>query len=289
MKTVNWPARAGLAAYLQQYPVLFSGVAWWHLLLGTIALINVALWSLSAAAVTGAEALGHSGATAAWHLQLLLSAAYMLGCAYRSVFLVFDIPRTVLIDSRLSNVVVGRSVATLAELCFATQWALMLHRAALLSGSVFGVEVSLAIVPIIVLAEVVSWHSVLTTDQRGHMAENSLWGITAILVVASMLVIGPDRLAHLYPGLIAWCVGGVAYALFIFFFDVPMYWSRWRADERNGRRYLTLAQGFREVYQRRVVSYRWQTWKGEVLWMTLYFSLGVWSSISLVYAAIAFS
>jgi hypothetical protein len=120
------------------------------------------------------------------------------------------------------------------------------------------------------------------------MAENSTWGVTAILVVVSMLMIGPARLAHLYPGLIAWCVGGVVYALFIFFMDVPMYWSRWKTDEKNGHRYLGIAEGLRDVRQRRIVSYQWETWKGEVLWMTLYFSLGVWSSISLVYASIAF-
>jgi hypothetical protein len=65
-----------------------------------------------------------------------------------------------------------------------------------------------------------------------------------------------------------------------------MYWSRWRLDRSAGRRYLSISQGIADVSTRRVVSHRWEDWKTEMLWMSLYFSLGVWSSISLVYASI---
>jgi hypothetical protein len=32
-----------------------------------------------------------------------------------------------------------------------------------------------------------------------------------------------------------------------------------------------------------VVSYRWEDWKSEIPWMTLYFSVAVWISIALVH------
>jgi hypothetical protein len=35
------------------------------------------------------------------------------------------------------------------------------------------------------------------------------------------------------------------------------------------------------------VSYRWEDWKDEVLWMSLYFTIAVWISISLIYASAA--
>ncbi|MBV8308015.1 MAG: hypothetical protein JO274_11090, partial [Gammaproteobacteria bacterium] len=117
------------------------------------------------------------------YLQLLLSALYVGGCAFRSVLPVIDIPRIVLVDSRLSSVLVGRSIATLAELSFAAQWALVLHRAAQLGESPLVLAMSMAIVPMIVLAEVFSWYAVLTTNQRAHAAENSLWGLAAAVVV----------------------------------------------------------------------------------------------------------
>ena len=257
-------------------------VAWWHTLLRANAVLNIALWSLAAAAVTRAQASIPD--TDAANVQLLLSAVYVAGCAYRSFLPVIDIPRLVLVDSRLSSVLVGRSVATLAELCFAAQWALILHRAAVLVASPFALAVSLTVVPLIVLAEICSWYAVLTTGQRAHAAENSLWGLAAALVVIGMLVIEPHRLAALYPATI---VGGAAYVGFIFIYDVPMYWSRWRADQASGHRYLSIADGLIDVSRRWTVSYRWKDWRNEVPWMSLYFTFGVWSSIWLVYASLA--
>jgi hypothetical protein len=261
-------------------------VARWHALLCTLAVLNLTLWSLSAFAVIRGHA-GIDGSDALSRVQLLLSAVYVVGCAFRSILPVYDIPRIVLVDSRLSSVAVGRSVATVAELCFAAQWALMLHHRAAWSHNDFGQAVALTLVPLIVLAEVFSWHAVLTTEQRGHVFENSIWGLSAALIVASLLMIGPHRIANLSAPVIAWCIGGTAYVAFIFFFDVPMYWSRWCTDQARGRRYLTLSQGARDVSRRWAVSYRWEDWKGEVMWMSLYFSVGVWSSISLVYSSIA--
>jgi hypothetical protein len=249
--------------------------------------VNLALWSLSALAATRGAARLYAETDIAWRIQLVLSAVYVFGCAFRAVLPVYDIPRIVLVDSRLSSVAIGRSVATVAELCFATQWALILHRVAFLSGSPFGQAVSLAIVPIIVLAELCSWYAVLTTAQWAHIIENSIWGLSAALLVSGLLTIGAHRLADLYPPAIAWAIGAGAYVMFMFCLDVPMYWSRWLADHRSGRRYLSIAQGAIDVCRRRVVSYRWTDWKSEVLWMSLYFTLGVWSSISLVYASMA--
>src|SRR5262252_1669378 len=103
------------------------GVAWWHTSLRRIAVLNVALWLLSALAVTREHASIPGETDAASYLQLLLSAGYVAGCAFRSFLPVVDIPRIVLVDSRLSSVLVGRSVATVAEVCFAAQWALVLH------------------------------------------------------------------------------------------------------------------------------------------------------------------
>ncbi len=262
-------------------------VARWHALLRANTVLSLALWALSALAVTRAGAPLDHETDFACPMQLLLSAGYVFACAFRSWLPVYDIPRIVIVDSRLSSVIVGRSVATVGELCFAAQWALILHAMAQLSHSIFAQAASLAIVPLIMLAEVFSWYAVLTTAQRGHVIENSIWGASAALVVVSMLAIGPHRIADLYSPMIACCVGAAAYVVFIFWFDVPMYWSRWLADQASGRQYLSLAQGLVDVCRRRVVSSRWEDWKGEALWMALYFTFGVWSSIFIVYACLA--
>ena len=250
-------------------------VAWWHTSLRAVAVLNIALWSLSACAAARGPVPT---------LQLALSAAYVAGCAYRSFLPVVDIPRLVLVDSRLSSVLVGRSVATVAELAFAAQWALLLHRIASVSGSPFGEAVALALLPLIALAEGCSWYAVLTTRQRAHAVENSLWGLSAALLVAAVLVIGTQRFPALNASVIA---GGTLYAAFIFLYDVPMYWSRWRADQAHRRSYPSLADGWIDVRGRWTVSRRWEDWKDEVPWMSLYFTFGVWSSIAVASASSA--
>jgi hypothetical protein len=225
-------------------------------------------------------------AYAARRLQLVLSALYVFGCAYRSVFLVYDVPRICLFDTAFSGVIVGRSVATIAELCFVAQWALLLNETSRATGSMVGRVVSLALVPLIAIAETCSWYSVLTTSNIGHVAEESLWGLSAALLVASVAVILPRSTAARRPLLVAWCFAGAVYVAFMFSVDVPMYWSRWLADEAGGRSYMSVAQGVLDMSQHRIVSHRWEDWKHEVVWMSLYFSVAVWISISLIHAPI---
>jgi hypothetical protein len=262
---------------------MWNAVEAWRSVLCVIAALNVLAWSHSAAVLKGAGSRLDSESYAARRLQLLLSAAYVFGCAFRSALPVFDIPRRVLTDSWVSSVAVGRSVATVAELCFAGQWALFLFSGAGTTGSRLMRVASLAVVPMIALAEGCSWYAVLTTDNVGHVAENSLWGLTAALVLCNMIVRRADWKPEWRRTLLAWCVSGAVYVAFIFLFDVPGYWARWLADQESGRHYLTLAQGLRDVSRHWVVSHRWADWKGEVIWMSLYFSAGVWVSIWLTY------
>jgi hypothetical protein len=70
----------------------------------------------------------------------------------------------------------------------------------------------------------------------------------------------------------------------MFLVDVPLYWSRWIADEVSGRHSMSIVQGAHDASVRWVVSHRWQDWKHEVVWMSLYFSVAVWISIALVHA-----
>jgi hypothetical protein len=215
--------------------------------------------------------------------QLLLSAGYVIGCAHRSFWPVFDVRRLCLVDHWLSSVVIGRSVATVAELCFAAQWALVLHRTARATGSRSAEWVSTLILPLIVLAETCSWYSVLSTSNLGHVFEETLWGISAVLFVASLVPIWQRVDESLRSRLRLWGLAGAAYALYMFGVDVPMYASRWLADEAAGRHYLSLAQGWTDVSVRWMVSYRWDDWRSEVGWMSLYFSVAVWFSIALAH------
>jgi hypothetical protein len=257
-------------------------ISWWYFLCAVGAL-NIIAWSLSAVALNRRQAVISRRLYRMRRLQLILSAVYVFGCAFRCAFPVYDVPRICLFDHWLSSVIVGRSVATVAELCFVAQWALMLHEISRATRSMVGRVASLAVVPLIAIAESCSWYSVLTTSNLGHVAEESIWGLCVALLVASVVAISPRCAAHRRPMLLGWCVAGMAYVVFMYCVDVPMYWARWLADEAAGRRYLSIVQGVLDVASRRVVSHRWADWKNEVAWMSLYFSVAVWISISLIH------
>jgi hypothetical protein len=262
---------------------MMSVSAWWYFLCAA-ACANVFAWSVSSRALARRRPAMTAESYQNRRLLLLLSAVYVFGCAYRSVFLVYDVPRICLFDSWASSVLVGRSVATLAELCFVAQWALVLYNASKVTGSMVGKVVSLALVPVIAIAESCSWYSVLTTSNVGHVAEESIWGLSVALLVSSVLAALPRTAPAQRPLLILWCVAGLAYVAFMFSVDVPMYWARVMADEASGRHYMTIAQGLIDVAQRHVISHRWEDWRSEVAWMSLYFTVAVWISISLVHA-----
>lgn len=256
----------------------------WRNALCAVAVFNLLAWWISARALNGRRAAMAPAAHRVRRWQLALSAVYVLGCGFRSFFPVYDVPRMCLFDYWVSSVAVGRSVATLAELCFVAQLAVLLNEISRAARSTVGMVTSLAVVPLIVVAEICSWYSVLTTSNIGHVAEESLWGLAVALLVASVATIYPCSVPQRRPLLIGWCVAGVAYVAYMYAVDVPMYWARWVADEAAARHYMTLAQGFLDVSTHRVVSHSWAVWKTEVVWMSLYFSVAVWLSISLIHA-----
>ncbi len=266
--------------------IVATNVIWWWVSLCTVAALNITAWCVSAVALNRRQGVISVEAYRARRLQLLLSAVYVFGCAFRSAFPVFDVPRICLHNSWLSSVIVGRSVATVAELCFVTQWALMLHEASRVSRSVVGRISSLVVVPLIALAEACSWYSVLTTSNLGHIVEESLWSLTAAMMVASMMMTWPRCRSTRHPALVVCCIVGVVYVGYMLLVDVPMYWSRWMADQSIGRHYLSIAQGIHDVASRWVVSLRWRDWRTEVVWMSLYFSVAVWFSIALIHAPV---
>ena len=170
-----------------------SDATYWWQLLCAIAGLNLIAWTVSTAWLHRNRPDGTT-----WphqRLQLLLSALYVLGCGYRSFLPVFDVPRVVMVDSWASSVLVGRTVATIAELSFAAQWALLLRGGALTTGHRFSLHVAHAIVPLIAIAEVHSWYAVLTTRNIGHVVEETLWGAAAVLSVLALFALWPRATA----------------------------------------------------------------------------------------------
>src|SRR5262245_29582374 len=113
-------------------------VIFWSSGLAVLAAVNMLLWARAARRLGFLVPHLPDDVLRTRRWQLALSAVYVAGCAFRSVVPVYDIPRVALVDSPLASVLVGRSVATVAELCFVAQWALTLGEASRITGSAFG-------------------------------------------------------------------------------------------------------------------------------------------------------
>ena len=88
-------------------------VTWWWAMLTLVSGVNIAVWFRLYGELHQQPASG-SGSTPGIEIMLLLCAAYVFGCAFRSFLPRADVQRICLFDTWLSSVVVGRSVATVA-------------------------------------------------------------------------------------------------------------------------------------------------------------------------------
>jgi hypothetical protein len=256
----------------------------WSSGLAVLALINLALWARAALRIHALAPSLPARTLAVRRLQCGLSLVYVLGCAFRCVVPVFDVPRISLVDSALASVLVGRTVATFAELAFVAQWALTLRESARATGSVFGRWCSRLVLPMIFVAELCSWYSVITTSNLGHVFEESLWALAAMLMVAS-LIAAWRRWQPLHRLAVAgFSAVGLSYVAYMLWVDIPLYATRWLADEAAHRPYLGLLDGLRDIAGPHLATYATVVWRHEFLWMAAYFSVGVWVSIALIHS-----
>jgi hypothetical protein len=254
---------------------------WWLALIG-VSLVNICAWIL--AGVLPVRRAANDPASATRRRQLWLSAPFVFGCAFRSIFPRADVQRICVIDSWLSAVAVGRTVATIAEVAFAAQCALLLRVFATEAQKPVAVGISRVMVPLIVMAETSSWYAVITTNYIGNTMEESTWGVVALLLIGGLALARPRLQGSMraFAGQAIWICA--AYVVFMYTIDVPMYFNRWRSDTAAGAHYLTFAEGVRDAATRWVVTMRLEDWRWEMLWMSLYFSFGVWISVSLIRA-----
>jgi hypothetical protein len=271
-------------------------LAWWWGLLTLVSGANIAIWFVLYRQLHDQPA-GHLGGTSGIELMflqtggfgskssieqmLLLCAAYVFGCAFRSFLPRADVQRICLFDTWLSSVAVGRSVATVAEICFAAQWAIILHQLGTMTGSDTTLNAAWVIVPLILIAECFSWYAVLTTNYLGNAIENSLWATAFFVVGVGLCRLLPEFDGPVRVALVMAIIGIAAYLAFLMTIDVPMYVSRWRAESADGGRRLGPLEGLRDVSTRWVVTHDLAEWRGEIAWMSLSFSAAVWASLAL--------
>src|SRR5260221_8234297 len=216
--SLEWRARSSSLAWS-------NPLAWWWGLLTVVSAANIAVWFVLYRQLHE-QPTGGLGSASGIELMLILCAAYVFGCAFRSLLPRADVQRICLFDTWLSSVVVGRSVATVAEICFAAQWAIILHRLGMMTGTDTTLNAAAVIVPLILIAEGFSWYAVLTTNYLANAIENSIWAVAFFIIGIALCRLlpefdGPVRLVFAVA-----IIGIAGYLAFLMTFDVPMYLRR---------------------------------------------------------------
>jgi hypothetical protein len=241
---------------------------------------NIALW-FSLYRQVYAQPTGSQDRASDVQLMLFLCAAYVFGCAFRSVLPRADVQRICLFDTWLSSVVIGRSVATIAEVCFAAQWAIVLLQLGGIAGVDTTLNVAWVIVPLILVAQCCSWYGVLTTNSLANAIENSIWAVAFLVVGIGLCRLLPEFDGSLRLALVVAIIGIAAYLAFLIAIDVPMYLNRWQHGRAGGGKILGPLEGLRDASTRWVVTHDFSHWKDEIPWMSLYFTAAVWASLAL--------
>ena len=141
-----------------------------------LAALNVGLWIWIARST--------SPRTPYTQTQLLLSGVYVGVCGFRSLFPRVDLERVCLWDTWLSAILIGRTAATIAELCFALQCGLFVQRLSEITGMPLLAGGAYVFVPLVIVAELFCWYSVLSLNHIGHALEESLWALLMMMLSA---------------------------------------------------------------------------------------------------------
>ena len=247
---------------------------WWKLLCA-MAVINIGIWLWSLNAHWNIEPFSWA--------QPALSGLYVLVCAFRSFYPRIDLERYCLFDTPLSSIALGRSLATIAEICFSAQCAILIYDLGHYLGSPVIVTFAWLLVPIIVLAQLACWKAALTLNHFWHGIEEALW-VVMITLTAACCAVGFFLLdgwmkALMAVGIVS-CIGA-GYVMLVV--DIPMYFARCRDSMRRGVRFLRIGEGAYDAMTRRIPTSDWSVWKREVLWISTYFTFGVWLSIGMIF------
>lgn len=246
---------------------------WWKFLC-LMALINMTAWLY--------VFFNYETTETVFYIQASLSGIYVLVCAFRSFYPRIDLERYCLHDSPLSSVALGRTCATIAEVCFSAQLAIIVYGLSETLDSVIMLYISYSLVPIIMIAQLFCWHATLTLNHFWHSMEELTW-VIMLSLISGCFISGYFLLPIDYKQLMAIGIICCLFSMWIMLFvDIPMYLSRSREHHQKGHNLLNIKEGLQDAILRRVHTNDWRIWKKEVLWITSYFTVGVWLSIAMV-------
>ena len=225
--------------------------------------------------------------------MVALCVPFVLVCAFRGFFPNVYLYRYVFVDTALSSILLHRTLASIAEVCWMGQVALALSRVIVELKLSRAVKLMPRIMVVFIcIAEVCSFTGTITKNSFFFMCEEGLW-------VVSGWMIAPLTFSLLYTVCKAkpqspkgvssgeWFIRILSVCYIVYcpwgvIADVPANYHRWRQEVgQSPSPWFTVGNGIADALNTRNVTHSIDDWGPYLLWMTSYFTLGVWSSLAL--------
>ena len=256
-------------------------LALWHMGMGVVSVVNL---SLCLRALRGQP---RRDRYETW--MAALSVPMTCVCAFRAWFCEDYASRDVWYDTALSSILLHRCLAACAELAWIGQVSLAFAEvgSALPAHGARYRRAAAWLFGCIFVAEVCSCTGTVTTNRLFFLCEESSWvvGFTGFLPFAVGLARAVPKddadwsSARSFAKILAVCV--CCYVPWGWLSDVPSNYDAWQKD-KGTHPYFGLWGGLQDAATTRHQTRSWDAWGHKLLWMTVYFSACVWTSIALV-------
>lgn len=227
-------------------------------------------------------------------LILILVFLFVAVCAIRSIWPRTDSYKLCFYNNSISIPVVGRILATFAEMSFVTLLVIITN--IILDDSTDGSilfsilkKYNYLLIPMIFCAQIFCWIGVTTIRPIFNAIEESLWAVlgSSKIIIFSLIYynlinrtnLTPkiNHIKFISPIIIVSCL---FYVLFMVKHDIPMYIKRYRENKDEP---LNFIDGIKELSRCNKISQSYSDWKEEIPWLTLYFTFAVWFVIIILY------
>lgn len=274
-------------------------ILWWKIL-SAISVLNILFISCYSLTVKNVNTVQK--------ILIAFSFIYTIVCAVRSFWLRKDVEQVCFFDVGISTPYVGRSLATIAELCYILIIIIVFCYIILYISKIANKNLHVLFwlvkitFPIIIIAEIFSWLGCISKYYLWNAAEESLWMISACIFIlvafilySNILNIKQSIATQSITRLLAiFVICATIFVIFMIITDIPMYYKRWKKgikqdeeiyfwkDFKGQNKQKLTKENIVNLNRCVEISKDFNIWKDEIAWLTGYFTFGVWSSFALV-------
>ena len=205
-----------------------------------------------------------------------------------------------------SSPFIGRTLATIAELSFATQiitFIKFITKEIYTQNKKQNPTFSYLnyLVPSIFLAQFFCWLACITKFHLWNAVEESIWTIFAIVLLYHIYILYPllqntksnKKIAYIYSLLKKLIPFIITYIIFMIKIDIPTYINRWKQSDLNNDGNVTFSEFIKDflkkhsnlssklfnLFKCKIISTNYSDWKDSISFFSGYFTIAVWASI----------